>query len=60
MVHEVLGEPFDRGRVLARGHVGHVVLDRVGDHGDVVVAFASGPVDADGLHVCFVKFGRAV
>lgn len=55
VVHEIPGEPFDRGRVPARGHVGHVVLDQIGDHGDVVVALAAGPVDADGLHVCFVK-----
>lgn len=50
VVHEIPGEPFDRGRVPARGHVGHVVLDQIGDHGDVVVALAAGPVDADGLH----------
>lgn len=36
--------------VLVRGLVGHVVLDEVGDHGDVVVTLAAGLVDADGLH----------
>ena len=50
VVHEIPREPFDRGRVLAGGHVGHVVLDEVGDHGDVAVSLAAGPVDADGLH----------
>ena len=34
---------------LPGGHVGHVVLGRVGDRGDVVAAPAAGLVDADGL-----------
>ena len=47
---EVVDEPLHRGRVLAGRHVGHVVLDEVGDHRDVVVPLAAGLVDADGLH----------
>lgn len=39
VVHEVPGEPFDRGRVPARGHVGHVVLDQAGDHGCVLASW---------------------
>lgn len=49
VVHEIPGEPFDRGRVPAGGHVGRVVFHQVGDHGDAVVAFAAGLVDADGF-----------
>lgn len=50
-VHEVPRELLDGVRVLAWHHAGHVAPRRVGDHGDVPVAFAAGPVDADGLHV---------
>jgi len=42
VVHEIPREPFDRGRIPARGYVGHIVLHQVGDHGDAVVAFAAG------------------
>lgn len=48
VVHEIPGEPFDRGRVPAGGHVGRVVFHQVGDHGDAVVAFAAGLVDLSG------------
>ena len=36
--HEIVREPFRRGRVLARRHVGHVALRQVGDDGDAPVA----------------------
>jgi len=49
-VHEILHEPFDGMRVLARHHADHVALRLVGDHSDAVAAFAAGPVDAYRLH----------
>lgn len=48
--HEIVREPFRRGRVPARRHVGHVALRQVGDDGDAPVAPAAGLVDADRLH----------
>ena len=48
--HEIVREPFRRGRVLARHHADHVALRQVGDDGDAPVAPASGLVDADRLH----------
>ena len=48
--HEIVREPFHRGRVLARHHADHVALRQVGDDGDVPVAPAAGLVDADRLH----------
>ena len=46
--HEIVREPFHRGRVLARRHV---AIRQVGDDGDAPVAPAAGLVDADRLHV---------
>ena len=61
MVHEIADEPFDGGRVLARGHIDHAVLHEVGDDRDAVVAFAAGLVDADGLDARVVlRFPRLV
>ena len=48
--HEIVREPFHRGRVLARHHADHVALRQVGDDGDAPVAPAAGLVDADRLH----------
>ena len=48
--HEIVREPFRRGRVLARHHADHVALRQVGDDGDAPVAPAAGLVDADRLH----------
>ena len=48
--HEIVREPFHRGRVPARRHVGHVALRQVGDDGDAAVPLAAGLVDADRLH----------
>lgn len=48
--HEIVREPFHRGRVLARHHADHVALRRVGDDGDAPAAPAAGLVDADRLH----------
>ena len=48
--HEIVREPFHRGRFLARRHADHVALRQVGDDGDVPVAPAAGLVDADRLH----------
>lgn len=50
MRHEIVREPFHRGRVLARRHTDHVALRQVGDDGDVPVPPAAGFVDADRLH----------
>lgn len=50
VVHEIQREPFDGIRVPAGHHADHVAFRRIGDHGDVPVAFAAGPVDADRLH----------
>ena len=50
MRHEIVPEPFHRGRVLARHHAGHVALRQVGDDGDTPVAPAAGLVDADRFH----------
>lgn len=50
MRHEIVREPFHRGRVLARRHTDHVALRQVGDDGDVPVPPVAGFVDADRLH----------
>ena len=56
--HEIIREPFHRGRVPARRHVGHVALRQVGDDGDAPVAPASGLVDADpSPHPCSPRTG---
>lgn len=58
--HEIIREPFRRGRVPARRHVGHVALRQVGDDGDAPVAPASGLVDADpSPHPCSPRTGAS-
>lgn len=54
--HEIPREPFDSARVLARHHADHVALRQIGDHGDVLVVFAAGLVDAYLLHARVVSY----